>query len=57
MLAHKIHDEEISEARKLDEAIILVGELSPAGVRHVLEGNASTQATAAFKLVAKKIGT
>jgi len=57
VLAHKIHDEETSEARKLEEAITQFARLGTDGIRNVISGNAASDVIAACKLVAKKIGT
>lgn len=56
VLAHKIHEEETSEARRLDEAVRNVATLGEYGIRNIINGTASADAVAAYKLVAKKIG-
>lgn len=54
-LAHKIHDEETSEKKKLDRAIVEVECMSAASLRGVLAGIESEETTNLVKFYAKKV--
>ena len=54
-LAHKIHDEETSEEKKLDRAIEEVACLSVPTLRNVLTGNENQETVDLVKYYARKV--
>ena len=54
-LAHQIHDEELSEQKKLDRAIREVECLSTATLKNVLEGKENQETIELVKYYARKV--